>query len=1185
MAFTGELDINRLTQAQYSGAVSMAMEGMRLVYGEMSEEQEKQFEAEWMPLFEHPSVEVIAYLNELNPLLTRFLAIRETLNETLESYQSILFEMAVALSMEDESYLRELVLSEQITVAMMNRLNAQLDEVIKQIIALGDPPAAAELQRRRKKQYEETIIMIRNLGEQPMLRVVPSGLTTVPMRTIEFRALVRDAPKGAKLRWAFQDGRTMTTELDKPVKREFWIKAGLTEESQPLKVQLLNEKGIRITEVVVPILVKHHEGKWVMVDRQIERECATDFVNSVIVETLRKADGTLDKDKLVYAHQAMQADGCRGTLTFKTPTGGEGWRVHFWWTDPPKRLSPTEEMNFEVKAEMDFIGGDYYRSSSLPNGEIDARLVRLRPWDVDNDMKYNAEGRAKAIVDLKNMTNLQPMNVYPVREEPATKIKVPRPYLSETFGARKRIDPTGQMLMINVDNRMEYRGGRQGSRINRFTVRYIYRWDPTGKTFQVWGEDEVAEALTGDEPEQPEVSEAEQEARSKRDQTEFHRHNIIYFEDNIRSLNDRLRGETDPDRRKLLIRDLLYQRDAVQREQDAITSLQTGQFVRTRTDLDALNMKMMLEESRRMAEDAATINRTLERMPRLIAMADPADRRRLTEFFDKHLRSRPGGTMDADLARQVSRMIGNQVMGDLERKSADADLTAIDAAERLERAENVKTFCDGYLMVLSTAAPLYHAYAAPHYVAGMMRAQKMARVFTLYQGTTGYIEGGPTKAFTNVASGYNTVTKLANAGMEGYHASVLKHLDDYARDPTKVTLDETTAGITGAVWQMSGEALKAYIMHKGMAALMPPRPTGPVKKWPTIEQQIQEAKFQSRQANGRITVKLFQQRAARLAQAGQRGAPREEIQALRTSLNEAYTVVKSDYFAKMHINKLAREGDLKTTHYYQSCERPYMNRLTAEVDRRMTEAGFSPQKYKSFSNSSSRGKVGMDLDFGVVEPPRYIIQDGQRISNPEHVAWRRGITQTMPDGTVIQRGPHELQVVGNEILRATYEDVYGRPPGEAMVEFTTSYHPEAYRDIAWLGKKGTKTALIFDTDPQWVQQASDVTQFKVHHLPKDHPNLTYYGHMQERMRGLTKDFDTKLAPMMNHQTGKIDPKAMQQAKAIRNVMHEFASDRIGPIQAEQEIRNLTGGRGVIEVSDQMAILMRELRGNLTPTTD
>ena len=351
--------------------------------------------------------------------------------------------------------------------------------------------------------------------------------------------------------------------------------------------------------------------------------------------------------------------------------------------------------------------------------------------------------------------------------------------------------------------------------------------------------------------------------------------------------------------------------------------------------------------------------------------------------------------------------------------------------------------------MLFRSAPVYHAYTAPNLIAGAMRARKATQLFMVYQGTTGYIEGGPTKAFTAVASGYNNFTKLVNAGMEGYQSGVLKHLEQYAQDPTRGPLDESSAGFSGAVWGVGKEALKNYLVNKAMVGLTPPQQAGgPVKKWPTIQEQLREDQFQSRQSNGRALVHLFQQRADRLAQAGKSGAPKAEILKLREGLNETYAAVKSNYFAKMHVNALARGGDLKTTHYYNSCERQHLNRLTVEVDRRMTEAGFSRQTYKSFSNSASKGKAGMDLDFGVVEPPRFILRNGHKVPNPEHLAWRKGITQTLPDGTVVRRSPHELQAAGGEILRAAYEDVYGRPPGEAMVEFTSSYHPEAYRDLA-----------------------------------------------------------------------------------------------------------------------------------------
>ena len=186
------------------------------------------------------------------------------------------------------------------------------------------------------------------------------------------------------------------------------------------------------------------------------------------------------------------------------------------------------------------------------------------------------------------------------------------------------------------------------------------------------------------------------------------------------------------------------------------------------------------------------------------------------------------------------------------------------------------------------------------------------------------------------------------------------------------------------------------------------------------------------------------------------------------------------------------------------------------------------------------------------------------------------MTVTEADGTIRRSSPQELQKAGQEILERSFAKLYGRPPGEAMVEFTTSYHPEAYRDLAWLGSKGTKTALVFETNRAWVQQAADVSMFKVNNLPAYHPQLGYYGIMQEQMRGLTKDFNTKIEPMLRVKAAA-NPDAARHLYDLRDTMDKFARNEIGPIEAEHRIRELTGGRGMAEVAEQLAVAMGSLR--------
>src|SRR3990172_7411706 len=144
-----------LTSAQYCGAVSMAMEGMRLVYGDMTEEEEAKFEAKWQPLFAHPSEEVIAYLNNLNPLFTEFIGVRTALNDAGEAFDAAQLEVAAAVAIGEPNAVQEAVESARLYVAMMKSLSARMNDLTEQILTLGDPPNAQDLRARARKQHED----------------------------------------------------------------------------------------------------------------------------------------------------------------------------------------------------------------------------------------------------------------------------------------------------------------------------------------------------------------------------------------------------------------------------------------------------------------------------------------------------------------------------------------------------------------------------------------------------------------------------------------------------------------------------------------------------------------------------------------------------------------------------------------------------------------------------------------------------------------------------------------------------------------------------------------------------------------------------------------------------------------------------------------------------------------------
>ena len=1334
--FVPELDVNTMSEMQYAGGVSMAMEGMRLVYGEMTPEDEQAFQAEWLPLFGHPSLEVVEYLNSLNPLILEFLALRSALGDALDTYNAISLELMTAAAEEDIPLLVESLDSVDALWSFYERLMLQMNEVVDQIVELGNPP---EIDLEEIKDRHRSYM---SLFDSPEL---DGAYERAPL-SLE-AAFAGDAPDGTTLhRLPRMDGmhqvyRRMQTGRDGTVlfyqfvelERERYLSEQQQDVSGPLA-----QIGRAVREVVSPddewweffyadpledgwvsfeynsdrgrlevtflkpvqdrLYVDRHNivgGEWQHSQRSIHQRKPEGLVvrthpqgktEKSILDFMQENAGELEKmlQEHILGRQAYHDYLSSGASLPELP---DPELLHWVLVDVgiehdlhSRELEPSP-------MEIPALSAEGKRYCHLDSLDVSAQHVQA-DWRIETvrteermvpsgPARPPGQGQGVYIIDPRageeafssppgevvreSISEMEPGQARVHWQLPPAVIKDGENWKPEIQGVgewnwnahRSESGEKGRGMSLSPQITigtsfpgMEFVTGAGpqskdslrelffDSRIIRqsqenhilqasvntvcgtLLVRYHYRLKPLDQR-QAWLKARRISAdmpqMELDEdflhpPEDEQLQAAELEEQGRKAQIEFHQTNIKYFEDNIRRLNQELQETTDPEARNNLVRSLLANRANLQEQQDYITSIQTGQFVRTRTELDALNMNMMLKESERMAEEARTINAIHERMHRLIGMADPEERQQLWDFYDRHIGSGATDGYTAEDARRVAHLIGDRVMGDLEHQAAMAEDTALAADDRLQRAKNLKSFCDNYLMVLSTVTPYYYAHTVPMQGVRSMRKARAAYAYATYQGATGYLEGGPAQAFTSSATGFiGTYSRIgwvagkAKTAMDGYHQGVLGELEAHSRDPQAERISETAAGLRGAAWALGREYIVDRVKDLVLGAALPEIPAytpewsdvsltktgkrpGPRTfdrpKWPTVREQLDQAHMQSRQANARAKVSLFRQRGERLALAGQQGESREEVLRLRGEMDQAYMAIKTDYFAKAHMNRLGRQGEAKLMHYFNSRDRAYQKQLVNSLNQKMTEAGFSEQEYRTFSNSSSRGKVGMDLDLGVVEPPRYITgQDGSRKPNPAHASWRNSIIQTMPDGTQARRSPQDLQAAGQLMLQESFQEIYGHAPGEAMVNFTTSYHPEAYRDMAWLGRKGSRTALVHETDPEWVRQAADVSQFKVHHLEQDHPGMGRYGIMQENSRGLVKDFDTKIEPMLQ-KLSRSNPRAAYHARQLRDTMDMFAKDQLSPVAADRKIRKLTGGYGIEEVGEQFSVMMQGLRSQM-----
>jgi hypothetical protein len=133
-------DFKNLSIATYRSAVGAVFENLRLVYGPMEEEEYKQFQSLWNPIFDYPTEEIVDYLNQLNHHLFKYLTTREAYLRIAGEYQMLLFDAAMAVEIQDRQAW-DATTAELARYADLLTTSENNSKVIaEQIEALGNPP-------------------------------------------------------------------------------------------------------------------------------------------------------------------------------------------------------------------------------------------------------------------------------------------------------------------------------------------------------------------------------------------------------------------------------------------------------------------------------------------------------------------------------------------------------------------------------------------------------------------------------------------------------------------------------------------------------------------------------------------------------------------------------------------------------------------------------------------------------------------------------------------------------------------------------------------------------------------------------------------------------------------------------------------------------------------------------------
>lgn len=612
----------------------------------------------------------------------------------------------------------------------------------------------------------------------------------------------------------------------------------------------------------------------------------------------------------------------------------------------------------------------------------------------------------------------------------------------------------------------------------------------------------------------------------------------------------------------------------LQAEIDNQRTMETGEWTRTRTAYDDWNFRFMAAQGQMAARDWANRSAAMAAVPRLIAQLpkELQDSKRFTANIALEAAVKQG---DTAAVQKMVNSLAEEVKGYWTRRGQAQMEMAETANTYLERAETIRSGADKAMFALSFfgGAGVYTAYMVA--TGGIDAYHAVDET-----GEKGGVWGGVKGAARGAVASIHPSAMVALSAYDGYHQTY--------QDPK--TGQEVKGGVSGALYNAGYTAAFALAMQKvvapGIGRLRQRISGPPPQKWPTVEQQLGEARFQSRMANGRAKVKLFQQRAQllRLARSSSDAAA---VAKLRAQAEEAAKAIKCDHAAKMALNQSGKQ-DPATMKMYLAMDSEFMAQVQKDFQGRMAGQGYALVEVRAFSNSASSGRAGMDVDLGIVEPPRYIRSpDGRVMKNPVWDHWRRtNLTRTGEGGSTRRVSLADYERAGQQNLQASFDAVYGGPgrsTREGYVNFTTSQHAEAYTDPAWIGRRGLPHADFETITPGSAQQAGDVTAFKIGHAEAQTQGRNPdYLTLQENCRTLVKDMDTKLigaapgrGPAVNPNAplARADAATQQHVLRLRDTMNRFANNKLGPIEADRELRQLTGGEGLPAVVRQYQDLL------------
>ena len=1058
------LDFATLTQEQYTGAVSAAVEGLRVLQGPLPPEQSKAFEAKWAPYFDHPTEDIVAYLNRLNPLLAQFLAVRAALAAAALDFDAAQGEAALAAYYQNEGATRTALAAGYRHREMMLALRASLAGIAQQIADLGNPPDPLAAQETARRRHRAAAQQVRELfGGSPL----DGEWEYSDGRRVVHQA-VRQDEGGLLLVYSFN-----RTHFDK------LYEEGEGDLTKPGTVRTKKGEMMAVPGLYDLLEVYEPRADGTLMSFSSDLTTVLRLV-TVAGETLtfrgyQPADGFFVRSARMENGTARRL----GDVGNNPPVPrGESWnavlaQVTKSGASKVKQYQDLKKQRPEDVAALLRGSVSASQQDAAQQQRREARLAEIKAW-VEQERKFDVASRVRMIVRADTSMDAPKT---PAAIDAAVKARLPAAQAEHEAEIKRR--EAEMIAQMNAE---------------------LGASAPVAAAPAPAKPDGAAAAAA-----QAAKEKAEQE-RARKALIEEREQSLTYLRQKITRARQDLADVKDESARRFYEWQIRGWEADMQGERDEIQALQTGERSHTRTAWDEQCLQRMVQQSVEYNRRADTVRKIAAGIERMAGTVAPEEAEELRAFARRQLDAKTMAAADVGQARKAASAVFNKVQGLLQADAAKQDERAAWAGLGLEAAENIKGAADVGMQVTS-------AFGGQ----GVMYA---------YQAATGYVQGGPVEAVKKAASVYSQAVDYAATAYDGYQEG---GWDKAKRD---------------VAWKFVQDKTLAYVVGKLQ--------DGPKAPPPTIKEQFEAAKFRQEAEWGESMVKDFARRQATLEAAGHnRTTTPQELLRLQQEVRQAATAIAGTPAAK---NFLKYKGNIRDRRVYDAHLRAVYAEVDAKVMEHMGATGYNSREWqlKEFRNADSIGSVNMDRDVGLDEA---------------------NLTRLLKGGKPVSL--HQWQMDAQDAYRKVYQQVTGRSADAAWQTVTTTAHPEAYKDAAWLGKD------LGNINPAWAPQAADVTRFKAAHTMHDPANqgLPYFARLQEVSRGTAKDMNTKLLPLLRAKKPKTPEAEAKLQESVRHwqtvqtVLDAYGSGKIDPLAAQRRIYEITGGKSITQVVEDMATMM------------